>query len=187
MLDAGAFWSTIPEPAASIEGRLVTRTGGPAGIGAAVLYPESLAFAYFTAEGARVGGPTQVIPRTTPSAGDEISISSSGSGFAIALYGAARARPKSPPPAARGRSPSRSYAETRYSTRPCPCDPGGNRSSLSNWSASEGSTAVETRMMISRQPRSLRTSATISARAASPRMRRMLSWAFACVTKSASE
>jgi hypothetical protein len=85
--DAGALFSSFAETSPSVEGRAISEGAG--GFGAALLSVNSVGFAYFNGQGVRITGPSAVLTRATPSMNDEISISSFGSGFAIALFNGA--------------------------------------------------------------------------------------------------
>jgi len=63
-------------------------TGGPGGVGVAVLYPNGLSFVYVNADGVTHVGPTSVIPHTY-AAYDRINISNFGGSFGLSLYSAA--------------------------------------------------------------------------------------------------
>jgi hypothetical protein len=87
--DAGLSGFTFTGAIRAIDAHAISDdTGGAGGIGAALLYPNGLSFAYVNADGATHVGPLSVISHTY-AVGDQFNITNFGGSFGVSLYSAA--------------------------------------------------------------------------------------------------
>lgn len=87
--DAGYAGFTFPGAIRAIEGRaLDDDTGGPGGVGVALLYANGASFAYVDADGLSHVPPSSVIAHTYV-AGDQINITNFAGSFGLSLYSSA--------------------------------------------------------------------------------------------------
>jgi hypothetical protein len=94
--DAGAILSDAGLSGFSFTGSMQAKnghaindyTGGPGGVGVALLYPNGLSFAYVSSDGVTHVGPTSVIAHTY-AAYDQINITNFKGSFGLSLYSAA--------------------------------------------------------------------------------------------------